>query len=64
MRTNLELFDSGLVRCGSVQFSSVRFGRQDLHDEIRIGKPPLDDVDAKILAIFKQISFQVSAFNS
>jgi hypothetical protein len=31
----------------------VRFGRQDLYDEIRTGRRPLDDVDTKILAIFK-----------
>jgi hypothetical protein len=29
----------------------VRFGHQDLHEEIRTGSPLLDDVDAKILAI-------------
>jgi hypothetical protein len=31
--------------------AEVRFGRQDLHDKIRTGRPPLDDLDAKILAI-------------
>jgi transposase len=37
----------------TVQFwiGEVRFGRQDLHDEIRTGRPPLDDVNAKSLAI-------------
>jgi hypothetical protein len=29
----------------------VRVGRQDLHAEIPTGRPPLDDIDAKILAI-------------
>jgi hypothetical protein len=29
----------------------VHFGRQDLHDEISTRWPPVDDVDAEILAI-------------
>jgi hypothetical protein len=53
MRTNLELFDSGLVR-----FGSVRFGRQDLHEEIGTGRPPFDDVNAKILAILNKSPFE------
>jgi hypothetical protein len=36
----------------------VRFGRQDLHDEIHTGRPPLDDVDAKILAILNKSPFE------
>jgi hypothetical protein len=36
----------------------VRFGRQEVHDEIRTGKPPLDDVDAKILAILDKSPFE------
>jgi hypothetical protein len=31
--------------------AEVRFGHQDLHDEIRTGKPLPDDHDPKILAI-------------
>jgi hypothetical protein len=31
--------------------AEVRLGRQDLHDKIRIRRSPLDDFDAKILAI-------------
>jgi hypothetical protein len=36
----------------------VWFGRQDLHDEIRTRRPPLDDVDAKILAILNKSHFE------
>jgi hypothetical protein len=37
----------------TVQFwiGEIRHGRQDLHDENRIGRRPLDDLDAKILTI-------------
>jgi hypothetical protein len=35
----------------------VRFGRQDLHDEIRSGRTPLGDIDAKILAILNKSPF-------
>jgi hypothetical protein len=44
--------------------AEVRFGRQDLHDEIRTGTPPLDDLDdlddldAKILAILDKSPFE------
>jgi hypothetical protein len=38
--------------------AEVRFGRQDLHDEIRTGKSPLDDLDAKILAILNKFPFE------
>jgi hypothetical protein len=31
--------------------AEIRRGRQDLHDEIRSRRPPLDDLDSKILAI-------------
>jgi hypothetical protein len=37
--------------------TKIRRGRQDLHDEIRTGRPPLDDLDAKILAIFDRYPF-------
>jgi hypothetical protein len=36
----------------------VQFGRQDLHDEIRTGRPPLYDVNAKILAISNKSPFE------
>jgi hypothetical protein len=36
----------------------VRFGRQDLHNKIRTGRPPLDNVDAKNLAILDKSPFE------
>jgi hypothetical protein len=33
-------------------------GRQDLHDKIRTGRPPLHDLDAKILAILDKYPFE------
>jgi hypothetical protein len=46
----------------TVQFwvGEVRFGRQDLHDEIRSGRPPLDDIDAKIFAILNNSPFELA----
>jgi hypothetical protein len=38
-----------------------QFDRQDLHDEIRTGRPPLHDLDAKNLAILDKSTFE-SAF--
>jgi hypothetical protein len=37
----------------AIQFwiTEVRFGRQDLHDEISTGRSPLDDFNAKIRAL-------------
>jgi hypothetical protein len=37
--------------------AEVWFGRQDLHAEIRTGKPPLDNLDAKISAILDKSPF-------
>jgi hypothetical protein len=39
MFINFEQYNSGLQRYGALS---------DLHDEIRSGRPPLDDLDAKI----------------
>jgi hypothetical protein len=36
----------------------VRFGHQDLHEPIRTGRPLLDDVDVKILAILDKSPFK------
>jgi hypothetical protein len=38
--------------------AEVRFGCQDLHDEIRTGRAPLDDRDATILAILDKSRFE------
>jgi hypothetical protein len=38
--------------------AEVRFGHQDLNDEIRIGKLLLDDLDATILAIWDKSPFK------
>jgi hypothetical protein len=47
------------------QFRTIRFwiaearlGRKDLYDEICTGRPPLDDLDSKILAILDKSSFK------
>jgi hypothetical protein len=44
----------------AVQFwiTEIRHGRQDLYDEIRTGRPPPDNIDAKILAILAKSSFK------
>jgi hypothetical protein len=44
----------------TIQFWIIeaRLGRQDLHDEIRTGRPPLDDLDAKILAMLDNSPFE------
>jgi hypothetical protein len=36
----------------------IRFDREDLHDEFRTGRPPLDDLDAKIVAILDKSLFE------
>jgi hypothetical protein len=38
--------------------AEVRFGRQNLRDKIRTGRPSLDDLDAKILAILDKSPFE------
>jgi hypothetical protein len=42
-------FGEHVYKLQMIQFgiSEVRFDRQDLHDEIRTGRPPLDDLNAK-----------------
>jgi hypothetical protein len=40
--------------------AEIRFDRQDLHDEIRTGRPPLDAFDYKILAILDKYPLKSS----
>jgi pyocin large subunit-like protein len=40
--------------------AEIRRGRQDLHDEIRSGQSPLDDLDSKVLAILEKSPFELS----
>jgi hypothetical protein len=40
--------------------AEIRRGRQDLHNEIRSGRPPLDDLDSKLLAILEKSPFESS----
>jgi hypothetical protein len=44
----------------TIQFwiTEMRLGREDLDDEIRSGKPSLDDLDAAILAISYKSPFE------
>jgi hypothetical protein len=44
----------------TVQFwiTEIRLGRQDLHDELRTGRPLLDDLDAKILVFLHKSPFE------
>jgi hypothetical protein len=53
-------FGEHAYKLRTVQFwiTEVRFGRQELHDEIRTGKHPLDDLDAKILVILDKSPFE------
>jgi hypothetical protein len=46
-------FDEYAYQFRTVQFwiAEIARGRQDLHDKIRTGIPPLDDLDAEILAV-------------
>jgi hypothetical protein len=38
--------------------AEVRLGGHDLHDEIRIGRPPLDNFDAQTLRMLEKSSFE------
>jgi hypothetical protein len=53
-------FDEHAYKLRTIQFwiTEVRSGRQDLHDEIRTGRPSLDDLDAKIVAILDKSHFE------
>jgi hypothetical protein len=53
-------FDQHAYKLRTPRFwiGEVRFGRQDLHDEIRTGRSPLDHVDAKILASLNKFAFE------
>jgi hypothetical protein len=64
-----EQFGEHAYKLRTVRFwiTEIRLGRQDLHDEIRIGRLPLDDLDdlndlddldAKILAILDKSPFE------
>jgi hypothetical protein len=46
------------VRTVRFWIGEVRFGRQDLHNEIRTRRPLLDDVDTKFLAILNKSPFE------
>jgi transposase len=52
--------DSYQLRTVQFWLAEIRRGRQDLHDEIRNRRPPLDDLDSKILAILEKSPFELS----
>jgi hypothetical protein len=61
MTTSLQAqFGDHPYKLRTVQFwiTEVRFGCQDRHDEIRTGRPPLDDLDAKIFLILDRSPFE------
>jgi septal ring factor EnvC (AmiA/AmiB activator) len=55
-----EQFAEHAHRLRTIKFSIIEIqrGRQHLHDEIRIGRSPLDDLDGKILAILDKSLFE------
>jgi hypothetical protein len=46
------------LRTARFWIAEVWLGHQDFHDEIRTGRPPLDDLDAKIVAMLDRPSFE------
>jgi hypothetical protein len=59
-------FDEHTSKLRTVQFwiTKGRLDRQDLHDEIHTRRPPLDDLDAKILTISDKSPFEVESGRS
>jgi hypothetical protein len=57
-----EQFAEHFYQLWTVRFWIVEIwrGRQDLHDEIHSGRPPLDDLDGKLLAILEKSPFESS----
>jgi hypothetical protein len=55
-----EQFAEHAYQLQTVQFwiTEIRRDRQDLHDEIRSGRPPLDNFGGKILAILGKSPFE------
>jgi hypothetical protein len=53
-------FIENIYQLQTVQFwiTEIWGGRQDLHDEIRDRRSPLDDLDGKILAILNKSPFE------
>jgi hypothetical protein len=55
-------FGEHVYKLQTVRFwiAEVRLGHQDFHDEIRTGRPPLGDLDVKILAILDKSPFELA----
>jgi hypothetical protein len=49
---------SDALRTLKYWIGEIRRGRKDLHDEIRSGRPALDELDARILAILSKSPFE------
>jgi hypothetical protein len=43
------------------EYIQVRQGREDLHDEVRSGKPPIDFLDIRILALLDKQPFHLAS---
>jgi hypothetical protein len=48
------------LQTAKVWIIEIRLDRQNLHDEIRTGRPALDDLDAKIRAILDKSPFELA----